>query len=807
MKIKWTLMLITGTILLLVMSSSFIYIYKSQEKRAEESYYALATSHSVDIAMIRHTISKQGGTYVKKSDTIKTNPYLADIPGLKVDIQDTEGNEYTLLNAFTFIREMTDEMAQSSDIIDKKKVINYRVPSTIALNPINNPDEHEKEILEKFENGEISEFTQIEKDENGERIYRYMSPVISSKKCLKCHDYGEKMGSVVGAISLLIPIEEAELHKESALRNILLFFLGSSFFMMGTVYLISNHISKPIILLSNAGQRIRNGEMGVKVENNVRIDEIKTLGSTFNQMTQELQDKIDQLSIDISRRKKAEKKLRESEEKYRDLFENASDLIQSIDKDGKFYFVNKKWLKTLGYSHDEINDITFLDIVKHEFVPHCDDILNRVQNGETIVNEETVFITKDGEEIYVEGNINGLFKDGVFIASRGIFRDITDRKMIEEASFLASITENSYDAIASLDLDGSFITWNKGAEEIFGYQKEDVISRPFGFIIPEEFRNTCLNLFESADEFGFLRGVETTCMAIGGRHVPVELTISKLIGKMGKHIGYTIILRDISERKFMEGELYKRQEELIEINDELEFSNIELKKLNNLKDLFTDIMRHDLLNPAGIIRTYTEFMMEDKPGDEDLELINKNSKKLIGMIENASAFSKLESVDEIELSDLNLKEILEGVCNDLRPAFEAENVELICNISKDMPIKANLMIEDVFINFLSNALKYAPEGKRVIFKAEEKDDRYRVSVIDFGAGIPDEHKEGIFNRFSRASKGAVKGTGLGLAIVVRLLELHDGKVWVEDNPAGGSIFIVELPREKIKIDPAGTATN
>ena len=135
---------------------------------------------------------------------------------------------------------------------------------------------------------------------------------------------------------------------------------------------------------------------------------------------------------DISKRKIAENALKESEDKYRDLFENANDLIQSVNYDGKFDYVNKIWIDTLGYTENELKELSLKDILRPDKLPHCQEIFEKVCAGKPINKVETVFIAKDGREIHVEGAVNARFKEGKFIATRGIFRDITDRKMAEE---------------------------------------------------------------------------------------------------------------------------------------------------------------------------------------------------------------------------------------------------------------------------------------------------------------------------------------------------------------------------------------
>ena len=135
---------------------------------------------------------------------------------------------------------------------------------------------------------------------------------------------------------------------------------------------------------------------------------------------------------DISERKQAQEKLMENEEKFRDLFENASDLIQAVNSDGSFLYVNCSWKKTLGYSEDEIKNITVFDIIHPESKEHCMEIFKRIMSGENIDHVETSFVSKGGNVITVEGRINCRFKDGKPVSTRGIFRDVTEHKKFEE---------------------------------------------------------------------------------------------------------------------------------------------------------------------------------------------------------------------------------------------------------------------------------------------------------------------------------------------------------------------------------------
>ncbi|WP_199338203.1 adenylate/guanylate cyclase domain-containing protein [Nostoc sp. FACHB-133] len=133
------------------------------------------------------------------------------------------------------------------------------------------------------------------------------------------------------------------------------------------------------------------------------------------------------------KRKQAEDALIESEERYRDLFENANDLIQSVNVYGRFSYVNLAWQETLGYSEAEIANITIFDIIHPEFKQECWQRFYRVLSGEKFDQVKAAFVTKDGQTIFLEGNINCKFSEGHPVAVRGIFRNITQRIAAEEA--------------------------------------------------------------------------------------------------------------------------------------------------------------------------------------------------------------------------------------------------------------------------------------------------------------------------------------------------------------------------------------
>ncbi len=225
-----------------------------------------------------------------------------------------------------------------------------------------------------------------------------------------------------------------------------------------------------------------------------------------------------------------------------------------------------------------------------------------------------------------------------------------------------------------------------------------------------------------------------------------------------------------------------------------------LEESNNLKDLFIDIMGHDLLKPAEVARLCSEMMFDEEEDTSKKELllrIIKSHNKIIELLENASLLAKLEAGGKLEFNEGDVGEILRSATDDMKGSAAVKNIELRVEVPEKCGAKINPLIYDVFTNLIGNAIKYGPESSEVVASiANGNREFWRISVSDTGGGIPDEYKDAIFDRFKRFEKGGVKGSGLGLAIVKRVVLAHSGKVWVEDNNGGGSIFNVEIPKIK-----------
>ncbi|MBN2168458.1 MAG: PAS domain S-box protein [Actinobacteria bacterium] len=168
----------------------------------------------------------------------------------------------------------------------------------------------------------------------------------------------------------------------------------------------------------------------------------------------------------IIERIQTESALQESEERFRDLFENTSDLIQNVAPDGRFIYVNPAWKKTLGYSDEEIAKLSLFDIIHPDCLPYCSELFQKIISGEKVDKVTAAFKTKSGESIDVEGSASCRFEDGKPVSTRGIFRNVSDRYDIEKKYVRANTELKRFASTLSHDLKGSFTAIDTAGENL-----------------------------------------------------------------------------------------------------------------------------------------------------------------------------------------------------------------------------------------------------------------------------------------------------------------------------------------------------
>ena len=252
--------------------------------------------------------------------------------------------------------------------------------------------------------------------------------------------------------------------------------------------------------------------------------------------------------------------LMQSEAQLRDLFNGTSDLIHSVAPDGRFLFVNRAWRETLGYSADEVTTLNIFDVIHAESHEHCRSFMQRILAGETVGLVEILLRTKDGHAIVAEGQVSLLVEAGRPMATRGIFRNITDRKLAEDQLHLTQFSvDHAVDAVLWADDTKRFIYANAAACLSLGYTREELLTLRIPDIAPqhdpERFQQRLASIKHSKSAT-----YESIHRRKDGTEFPVEASIAYLDHE-GR--GYTCgIVRDITERKRAEQALAEKTSEL-----------------------------------------------------------------------------------------------------------------------------------------------------------------------------------------------------------------------------------------------------
>ncbi len=224
---------------------------------------------------------------------------------------------------------------------------------------------------------------------------------------------------------------------------------------------IERHISQPILFHGNVIGLI---QIANKMSDYTE-DDFKQLNDITDFIAPILDARLERDQEERNRRK-IEEELCESEERYRDIFENANDLIQSVSPSGRFVYVNRAWRELLGYSKDQIRNMKVFDIIHPDSRTHCIEVFQRIMNGEDINYIETEFVASDGRVYQVEGNISCKFEGEEPVATRGIFRDITERKKVDRMKdeFISTVSHELRTPLTSIHSALSIISQGKVGE-------------------------------------------------------------------------------------------------------------------------------------------------------------------------------------------------------------------------------------------------------------------------------------------------------------------------------------------------------
>jgi PAS domain S-box-containing protein len=507
------------------------------------------------------------------------------------------------------------------------------------------------------------------------------------------------------------------------------------------------------------------------------------------------------IARNITGRKRMEKSLQESEAKYRDLFENANDLILSVGPDGTFQYVNRAWRETLGYTKEDVARLTLLDIIHPDSRIDCVEAFQRIVAGEKIDRIGATFVTKDGRPILVEGSINCSTVDGRPTATRAIFRNITEHRRSEE--FIKNVLETVDEGFIVISPDFRIASVNKAYCSKLKLPLHDIIGKHC-YEISHHISSPC---YESGEDCAVRRTFETgephssvhTHFDKEGIPIYTEVKSFPLKDSQGKIISVIEIHNDITEKKKLEEQLRHAQ------------------KMEAVGTLAGGVA-HDFNNILTAIIGYSSLMQmkmdENDPLRPSVDSILASTERAANLTQSLLAFSRKQVIAPKQV-DMNT--IVRRV-EKLIERLIGEDIEITQVLrGEPLPIKADAgQIEQVLINLATNARDAMPQGGKLTIETGivEMGNEYvkehgygklgkyaHLTVTDTGTGMDKNTVERIFEPFF-TTKSTGKGTGLGLAIVYGIVKQHNGYINVHSVPGIGTTFNIYLPLSRVAVEQA-----
>lgn len=502
---------------------------------------------------------------------------------------------------------------------------------------------------------------------------------------------------------------------------------------------------------------------------------------------------------DVTERKQAEEALRKSEELYRRLLTNLPDVTWTCDIEGRTIYLSPNVEAVFGYSSQEIFQWDAEAWRRHV---HPEDVERFSRCYRALFSENRTFdmeyrvLHRDGRWIWVLNRaLRTHRQDGTLFAD-GVISDITERKQAERAaSQLASIVDSSSDAIIGKSADGTIVSWNPAAEEIFGYSVQEAKGKHISMLIPAERMHEMPDILGKVARGEPVDRFDSVCLRKDGSRFDVSLAVSPIKDKTGTVLGICTIVLDISLRKQAEREMLRAKEAA--------------EEAARAKTEFLANISHELRTPMNGILGMTELALDTELDAEQREYllsVQSSGNALLRLISDLLDFSKTDSGRlQLELTPFNLPETIRQITRPL--FFQAQQVglEISCLVDPAIPeavLGDPRRLRQVLVNLVGNAIKFTQQGtiaiRARIGSCAGREIEVLFSVRDTGIGIPLEKQAAIFEPFTQNDGTSTRkygGTGLGLTISSRLVELMGGKLLVDSSPGQGSTFSFSLKFE------------
>lgn len=550
-------------------------------------------------------------------------------------------------------------------------------------------------------------------------------------------------------------------------------------------------------------------------------------------------------------RERAEAALRESEERYRELVENANDIVYTLDLDGKITSVNKAGELITEYSRDELLNLKLTELLSPGSLDAATHMLDRKLAGEERTNYELDFRAKSGALLTLEISSRLAYKDGAPVGVQGMARDITARRRAEEAlreadqralseyerlleriSALAQILGTARDLITifrglkeftlvSVPCNGLFVSLYDAVRDVrtacygWGDGTEVDISElppmPVTAVGPNSRAVRTGEIIITHDYMNATRGHPAVLVGPDNGLRP-QSSLAVPMAVMGRILG-TIEIQSYEKAVYGEGHVTAMRMaanlsavaiENVRLLERESSARATAEESNRLKDEFLATVSHELRTPLTAILGWSRMLeggaLESEAAQRAIETIRRNAKSQSQIIDDILDVSRIITGNlYLDLHPLELGPVLEAAINVVRPTAEAKGIQIELALGSQPTVvsgDAN-RLQQVIWNLASNAVKFTPAGGRVRVKLLQIDSHAEIVVEDTGKGISTEFLPFVFDRFRQADSTTTRqhgGLGLGLAIARHLVEIHGGTIQARsDGEEKGASFSVRLP--------------
>lgn len=504
---------------------------------------------------------------------------------------------------------------------------------------------------------------------------------------------------------------------------------------------------------------------------------------------------------DITEHKLADKSLKESEDRYKTLFENTGTSIIIVEEDTTISLANKRFLQITGYTKEEVEGVKkWTEIVdKDDLGWMTEQHRLRRENPQHAIPSEFEFRynTKSGELRYVLINVQLIPGTRKSMAS---LMDITERKLAEEAlseseKQFRSVLETGSFIVLMLDSVGRITLCNDFMLDLTGWTREEILHLNwFDLFLPEEIRSEIMiSVFQKSIREGEItEHYENEIITRHGERRLIAWNNTILYNHLGMVSGVASIGEDVTERKRTEAEIKLKNEELLKLNAE--------------KDKFFSIIAHDLRSPFNSFLGLTQIMAEDLPSltlnqVQDMAISMKNSAtNLYSLLENLLEWSQIQKGSmPFDPAEIQLRSLVDEVITLALETAKSKEIEIGCNISEEILVFADSnILQTVIRNMVSNAMKFTTRKGKISLSAKtDKNNYVEISIRDTGVGMSQEMVENLFQPDVKTSRKGTENepsTGLGLLLCKEFVEKHGGKIWVESEVGKGSAFYFTIPK-------------